>query len=152
MYATLTKAFSLSITSFRLFNTSFLGQYDIPKHEAINWKQVTENANNMGMQRHKMIKMPVDTHLAGRSFRGSVCKCSHYKDIFLWNLVLLCPHTSPDPKLVVDMGVTSMQKRLRKLQGARLYGSRGARLNFLSCQVGSPGEVKCIFFHAKIIG
>ena len=84
----------------------FLGQYDIPKHEAINWKRVTENANNMGMQRHKMIKMPVDTHLAGRSFRGSVCKCSHNKVIFLWNLVLLCPHTSPDPQLAVDMGLT----------------------------------------------
>ena len=101
-----------------------------------------------------MIIMPVDTHLAGRSFRksllrGSVCKCSHNKVIFL---VLLCPHTSSDPKLAVDMGPTSMQKRLRKLQGARLYGSRGARLNFLSCQVGSPGEVQCIFFHAKIIG
>ena len=28
--------------------------------------RVTENANTMGMQRHKMIKMPVDTHFAGQ--------------------------------------------------------------------------------------
>ena len=28
--------------------------------------QVTENANTMGMQRHKTIEMPVDTHFAGQ--------------------------------------------------------------------------------------
>ena len=45
-------------------------------------------------------------HFPSHSFRGSVCKCSHCTVIFLWNLVLLCPHTSPDPQLAVDMGLT----------------------------------------------
>ena len=90
-------------------------------------------------------------HFPSHSFRGSVCKCSHCTVIFLWNLVLLCPHTSPDPQLAVDMGLTSMQKLLRKLQGARLYGSRDARLNFLLSQVGSPGEAKCVLFMPRLL-
>ena len=48
-------------------------------------------------------------------------------------------------------GSYSMQKLLRKLQGARLYGSRDARLNFLLSQVGSPGEAKCVLFMPRLL-
>ena len=43
------------------FSRSHLwGQCVISKYQVNNW-----NANTMGMQRRKMIKMPVDTHFAG---------------------------------------------------------------------------------------
>ena len=134
----------------------FLGQYDIPKHEAINWKRVTENANNMGTLRHKMIKIPVDTHLAGRSFP---------KSLLSWvSLQMFSLHSYFPVKFGAALsshitrssaggryGSYSMQKLLRKLQGARLYGSRDARLNFLLSQVGSPPEAKCVLFMPRLL-
>ena len=46
--------------------------------------RVTENANTMGMQRHKMIKMPVDTHFVVQ-FANMVITI----DLIIINLLLL---------------------------------------------------------------
>ena len=46
--------------------------------------QVTENANTMGMQRVKMIKMPVDTFLSIEHLRGQS--------------FIMCDSTFPSPR------------------------------------------------------